>query len=115
MHLVQLSLEDNIRHLDRFHELLKKMNPDATLMVTLSPVPSRATFFDRNVVVQSGLNNAILRVALLELCKRHDDVIYFPAYEIVQSWRGNPFEPDNRHVRPVVVNEIMSTFFRSFS
>jgi hypothetical protein len=109
--LEQLSLEKNLDLLRLFYRRFRTINRDAKLVVTLSPVPSTATFFDANVVVRSSLNKAIIRVAIDGFLREHPEVSYFPSYEIVQTWRGNAFEPDNRHVRPNVVDAIMKSFF----
>lgn len=114
--LVQLSVEDNVRYLENFHGVLKKLNPRVRLLLTLSPVPSVATFHDENVVVQSLLNKSMLRVAISRFVQsRPDEVMYFPSYEIVQTWRGNPFVPDNVHVKPRVIDAIMRVFFKTYA
>jgi hypothetical protein len=114
--LVQLSVEENLLCLRKFRELLRQINPAARLLLTLSPVPSLATFYDANVVLRSVLNKSILRLALERFVgESGDDVFYFPGYEIVQSWRGDPFLSDNRHVKPKVVSAIMKAFLFAYA
>jgi len=114
--LAQLSVEENLLCLRKFRELLRQINPNLRLLLTLSPVPSLATFYDANVVLRSVLNKSILRLALERFVQEcGDDVIYFPSYEIVQSWRGDPFLADNRHVKPKVVSAIMKAFFFAYA
>lgn len=115
-YLTQLSVEDNVCYLEKSYAALKKMNSRIKLLLTLSPVPSRATFYDENVVVRSLLNKSILRVAIARFQEaRTGDVFYLPSYEIVQTWRGNPYLPDNRHVKPKVIEGIMKVFFKTYS
>ena len=109
--LVQLSVEDNVRYLENFHGVLKK--PYRRYHPGESEV---ATFHDENVVVQSLLNKSMLRVAISRFVQsRPDEVMYFPSYEIVQTWRGNPFVPDNVHVKPRVIDAIMRVFFKTYA
>lgn len=113
--LRQLSVDENLEYLERFYSLFHQVNPRARLLVTLSPVPSLATFYEGNVVVRSSWNKAILRVAIGLFVQRHPEVLYFPSYEIVQTWRGNAFMADNRHVRRPVVSAIMHSFFDTYT
>lgn len=113
--LSQLSQEANLSLLESFYQRFRAINPGAKVIFTLSPIPSTATFFEENVVVQSTLNKAILRVAIAGFTAKHPEISYFPSYEIVQTWRGNAFEPDNRHVKPKVVDAIMETFMAVYA
>jgi hypothetical protein len=114
--LTRLSVEENVRYLERFHRSLLALNPGVRLLVTLSPVPSLATFYDENVVQRSVWNKSILRAAIGGFLESSpESVEYFPSYEIVQCWRGNPFLADNRHVKPEVVDAIMESFFETFT
>lgn len=114
--LTRLSVEENVRCLDRFLGTLRGMNPRARLLLTLSPVPSLATFYDENVVQRSVWNKSILRAAIGSFLESQREVVeYFPSYEIVQCWRGNPFLADNRHVKPEVVDAVMASFFETFA
>lgn len=108
------SVEENVQNLERFYELLRGANPQLRLVVTLSPVPLRATFRDMSCVSANTVSKAILRVAIDEFCRSHPEVIYFPAYEIVQHLEPKPFLKDNRHVKPKVVDRIMRTFIESY-
>jgi hypothetical protein len=112
--LSRLSVEENCDHLERLYSRFREMNPRGRLLLTLSPIPSLATFFDENVVVRSNWNKAILRVAIGLFLERHSEVLYFPSYEIVQTWRGNAYLSDNRHVRRPVVEAIMRAFLSTY-
>lgn len=111
-----LSVDDNVRELERIHALFKKHNPNCKLITTVSPVPLNATFNrDRHVVVANGLSKATLRVALEEFSNRHpENVYYFPAYEIVTTATRSPWDIDLRHVSNEAVARVMGQFQRMF-
>jgi GSCFA family protein len=63
------------------------------------------------------VSKATLRVALDELlCAHADDdrLFYFPAYEIVREAFGDPFVEDNRHIKPEILEAVMTTFERTY-
>jgi hypothetical protein len=108
------TVEENVRNLDAIHALLMSVNPGCKFIITVSPVPLHATFLEQNVVVSNAISKATLVVAVNEFVSRHDNVFYFPAYEIVTVGIRKAFERDNRHVRRRTVNRIMSIFEQKF-
>ncbi len=105
---------ENLENLERVRELLHAENPDCKLVITVSPVPLRATFRDENVVSCNVQSKSTLLTATREFCSRHDNVWYFPSYELVSTVIPDPFEEDNRHVKRTTVNEIMRVFENNF-
>ena len=108
--LLRRTVDENMQDLRAIRSMFSRLNPAGTILVTLSPVPSTATFSDANVVQQSLLNKAILRVAIDAFLAEFPEVLYFPSFEIVTSCQQFPFERDNLHVRPEVVGAIMRAF-----
>lgn len=109
------TVDENLANLERMHALLTQANPGCQMLVTVSPVPLRATFRrDHNVVVNNAESKATLLVAAKAFVARHDDVHYFPSYELVQHAIRDPFEPDNRHVKRSTVDAIMRVFEATF-
>lgn len=103
---------DSLRSLDR---LVAEFIPRSRFVLTLSPVPLHSTFRDRPPVVANVASKAILRAALDEFFSDEKIAasgryLYFPSYEIALNMFGNPFGPDNRHVRPEVATAIMNIF-----
>ena len=92
----------------------KQANPRCRIIVTVSPVPLRATFLDQNVLISNSISKATLVVATHEFVARHDDVHYFPGYELVTVGIKKPLERDNRHVRRRAVARIMRVFEQMF-
>lgn len=102
-----------IGELDRTIALLSRLNPDLRFIFTVSPVPLMATATGGHVLGATSRSKAVLRAAVDEVCANHAIADYFPSYEIATQ---NPtfrdaFGPDQREVRPEVVETIMDIFF----
>ena len=91
---------------------LERVNPDANLVLTVSPVPLIATYEPRHVLVSTTCSKAVLRASADEIERSHPQVWYFPAYEIVcgTQARGAYFERDLRSVSAAGVNHVMRLF-----
>lgn len=110
---VNLTVDDVTRELVEFAGLLRGVNPDARIILTVSPVPLMATAVDRHVLVSTTYSKSVLRVAAEAAVEALDGVHYFPAYEIVTGnhARGAYFADDLRSVREEGVRHVMSLFF----
>ena len=74
------------------------INPQAKIIVTVSPVPLIATYEDRHVLVSNCYSKAALRVAAEEIVAARPDIAYFPSYEIVMANAHRNFAEDQRSV-----------------
>ena len=103
--------EENLANLNRVFELFSKNNPTGHIVITLSPVPLRATFRDMNSVIANTASKSMLRAVIDTFVAAHGNrVTYFPAYEVITNLSAAPYEEDNRHVRPDAVDQIMQLF-----
>jgi GSCFA family len=111
-----LTVEENVRDLERMLKILREHNPNLQLIVSLSPVPLHATFlYDRYHVVEANMHSkAVLRVAAQEFVDRHEGVYYFPSFELVTHGFENPWAADHRHVNRAVVARVMEMFHEMF-
>lgn len=112
------TVEENLDNLRVILRLIRRHRPDAKLVLTLSPVPLVATFRPVSCVTANSVSKAVLRVAVDELMRENADdqgLFYFPSYEIVTSYFRDPYELDNRHIRPAVVTTIMESFVRHYA
>ncbi|CAA9239929.1 MAG: hypothetical protein AVDCRST_MAG95-1385 [uncultured Adhaeribacter sp.] len=73
-----VSMADITASFSNFHQILKQLNPNIRLILTVSPVRHVKETLEGNSVSKS-----ILRVACHELSERYPDVHYFPAYELL--------------------------------
>lgn len=113
---------ENLANLERIHGLMAEHNPGCRLLVTVSPVHLWATFrTDSDVISASCNSKSTLRAAADEFAAAHDNVHYFPAYEMATIYTmlmGRSYfaqGKENFHVNQQTVAFIMEHFFRSFS
>lgn len=76
------------------------------IILTLSPVPLAATFTNQDCVIANEFSKSVLKVCIERLCRKFNNVDYFPSYEIVRSVGLSGYEKDNIHVVDDVVTEI---------
>jgi hypothetical protein len=109
-----LSPNENIDNTRSALKLLKEHNYKVQVILTVSPIPLRATFFQRSAAISNNVSKASLIYAAHVICTELEYVHYFPSYEIVTSVVETPFEWDSRHVTKDTVETIMSYFKRAF-
>ena len=113
---------ENLANLERIQQIMARHNPGCKLLVTISPVNLWATFRrDLDVISASCNSKSTLRAAADEFVGRHDNVFYFPAFEmatIYQPMSGLTHFADGRenyHVNKPTVKFIMRHFFKFYS
>jgi hypothetical protein len=113
---------ENLANLERIQAIMAQHNPGCKLLVTISPVNLWATFRqDLDVISASCNSKSTLRAAADEFVGRHDNVFYFPAFEmatIYQPLSGLTHFADGRenyHVNKPTVKFIMRHFFKFYS
>ena len=106
----------NLENLERLHTLLTTYgHPELRVVVTTSPVPMNATFSGQDIVVANTYSKSTLRAVAQDFAADHENVQYFPSYEIVMnSERSVAWEDDLRHVKGPMTNHIMDYFIRNF-
>lgn len=114
--------EENLANLERIHEIMTKHNPECNLMITVSPVHLWATFRkDTDVISASSNSKSTLRAVADEFTAGHDNVFYFPAFEMATIYRPLIREAifaedeENFHVNKSTVKFIMSQFFKNYT
>jgi hypothetical protein len=112
---------ENLANLERIHEIMARYNPACRLLVTISPVNLWATFRkDLDVISASCNSKSTLRAVADEFTLRHENVFYFPAFEmatIYQPLSGLTYFSDGRenyHVNKSTVKFIMRHFFKFY-
>lgn len=110
-----LDYEENLQNLEQTHALLRRHgHPDVQIVVTVSPIPLLATWTEHDVVTANTLSKATLRAVAGAFVASHDNVHYFPSYEIVlNSDRASVWAKDGRHVREECVAHIVECFARA--
>lgn len=107
--------EENLEALEEIRQRLRALNPAIRMVVTVSPVPMQTTFSGRDVMVANMLSKSTLRAAAGAFAERHDDVDYFPSYEMVAlTPRSFAYGPDCLHVSDRIVSRIMAMFLELY-
>ena len=91
--------------------LIARLNPGVRVILTVSPV--RHT---RDTLQLNQVSKSILRLLCHELEEKHENVVYFPAYEIMlDELRDYRFyEPDLIHPDSVATDHIFRTFLKAY-
>ena len=112
-----LAYDDILGSLERIHTLLKaRGHPDVKVLLTVSPVPLKATYTGEDAITANTYSKAVQRAACRAFIERHDDVDYFPSYEIVaMTGRELAFERDNLHVTHTLVRHITGEVLRAYA
>ncbi len=110
------SFAQNWANLEAIYALLSQYgHPDVRIVVTVSPVPLMNTFSTMDIVVANTWAKSLLRAVAQEWAIAHDNVDYFPSYEIVQSSdRAAAWERDLRHVNGAGAQHIMELFLQNY-
>lgn len=109
------SAQDVIEDLTYFRTRLLEVNPKVEIILTVSPVPLMATArTDSSVIESTCYSKSVLRVAAETLRCAHENVHYFPSYEIITGGfnRGAYYAEDLRNVTEIGVEHAMRMFFR---
>ncbi len=113
---VNFTVQETIADLETFIRKARALNPRLKFILTVSPVPLKATFEDRHVLQSTVYSKSVLRVAAQHASETFDDVCYFPSFEIITGpgGAGRYYAPDLREVRDVGVAHVMRIFERHF-
>lgn len=112
-HLFQNFTYDEISaDLVEIQRLLRQLNKDIKLLLTVSPVPLTATASGQHVLSATTYSKAVLRAAAGDFAADHEAVDYFPSYEMVTTWANTEpaFASNLRSVRPEMVEQVMAVF-----
>ena len=78
------------------------------VLLTTSPVILARTFTDQDIIVANSQSKSVLRAVAGELSDDHEDVDYFPSYEIATlTRRPEVWDDDLIHIQPNFIARIM--------
>lgn len=114
---VNFTVQEVERDIDRFILRLQAVNPEARVILTVSPVPLMATFENRHVLVSTTYSKSVLRTAADMAARRWKHVSYFPSYEIITAHTHGEsyFGDDLRNVKTEGVDHVMRLFLRHYA
>ncbi|PTQ71948.1 GSCFA domain-containing protein [Celeribacter persicus] len=104
--------DEIIADLAEILRLLRILNKNIRLLLTVSPVPLTATASGQHVLAATTHSKSILRAAAGDFAAAHKVVDYFPSYELVTTWANTDpvFAANLRSVRPETVERVMEVF-----
>ena len=115
----------NSRHgevLEDLHQLMQvlaevRQGRSFRLLLTVSPVPLTATASGEHVLAATVRSKATLRSAVAEFCDQHDQVAYFPSYELIHHPNRSDaaFAPNKRSIEAAAVQQVMRVFLKAHS
>jgi hypothetical protein len=114
---VNFDVRDVVIDLQNFLDKLAVINPNAKIILTVSPVPLIATYEHQHVLVSTTYSKSVLRAAAGEIAKANAHCDYFPSYEIITGnySRGQYFETDLRSITQEGVDHVMRIFLSSYA
>lgn len=112
---VNFNVDDVRKDLGDFVRRIRTVNSHCKVLLTVSPVPLIATYENRSVIVSTIYSKSVLRVAVDDVERNIDGVVYFPSYEIITSPAadGRYFADDLREVNDLGVRHVMRVFQKS--
>jgi len=106
---------DNLHQLEESRQLILRHNAAAKIIVSVSPVPFMETFSGNDVMVANMYSKSTLRAAAEIFAQVHDNVDYFPSYDMVtMSPRATSYEADCRHVSDSTVGRVVRLFLAAY-
>jgi hypothetical protein len=113
---LNLDVDDVVMDITEFLSELRAVNPEARVILTVSPVPLIATAEPRHVLVSTIASKSVLRVACEKILRTCKGVAYFPSYEIVTGGfsKTSYFAEDCRSVTEEGVAHVMRIFMRHY-
>ncbi len=95
--------------------LIDNGRPGVNILLTVSPIPMRATFSGMDAVIANAYSKATLRCAAQILRDRFEQVDYFPSYEMVTLSRlPDIWQRDLIHVNPGFVARVVDVLVRAY-
>jgi tetratricopeptide (TPR) repeat protein len=115
MFFEQLDYEESLSHMVKSIDLISSLNPNAKILLTVSPVPLGSTFSDEDIILANSYSKSVLRAVAGKIVSTYDNVGYFPSFEKVTLTRDwSVYEGDLRHVSDEAVADIVFSLMDSY-
>ncbi|WGD30516.1 GSCFA domain-containing protein [Ancylobacter sp. WKF20] len=109
---------ETLANITAIHALIRKFRPDATIILTVSPIPLTATFRPVTCLSANAVSKATIRSAVDEFINAtmptDERLFYFPSYDIVMYAFNHQWTEDRRHVYRHVLDFNMKIFEHYF-
>jgi hypothetical protein len=109
-------VDSNVQALEEILDCLRRLQPAARIILTVSPVPMDSTFAGRDVVTANMLSKSTLRVAAETFANNHAAVDYFPSFDMIaMSPRAFAYGADCLHVSERAVGSVVARFLELYT
>jgi hypothetical protein len=114
--LRELDVAQNVAAFESFMTTLLALNPNARVILSVSPVHQIATTNHPHIGRASTYAKATLRVAAETIVRNSPRVDYFASYELVTLPRAGPsaYLPDLRSISSDALEDVMRSFFTNY-
>ncbi|SPH20029.1 hypothetical protein ASD8599_00769 [Ascidiaceihabitans donghaensis] len=115
LEFVDLDFETSLGFVRGALDLIWDMNPDARILITVSPVSAKATFSGDDIILASIRSKALLHTVITEVIRNEPRAGYFPGFErimLTRSW--DVFAPDLRHVSDFAVKGVVAQLVQTY-
>lgn len=116
------SVEEVVSYISSTIRAVRQVNPKVHIVLTLSPIPLKASPNHPSVFGQDCVSKSVIRVAIENILNSGlNNISYWPAFEIIR-WLGGHSGPffgvggakNNRHINPQILDQIMELFVEKY-
>jgi tetratricopeptide (TPR) repeat protein len=116
------SVAENVENVTYIASFVRKYNPSAKIVLTVSPVPLHATFEFKSAIVADCVSKSTMRVAAHEVVHNAGlkDIYYWPSFEVFR-WLGSHTGPvygsddgASWHPDEPIIQEVINCFIEMF-
>jgi hypothetical protein len=105
--------EEDVAWLQDALSRLRGLNADLDVLLTVSPVATKATFCGAVAVTQSFAGKCVLRAVAERVRGAVPRVWYFPSFEMALAYNPYTLAGDNRHVKNSTIDRIFNLLQRT--
>lgn len=95
-------------------QIVRRHNPKAKFLITVSPVPLHTTFTGKDILTANMHSKSVLRAACAELCEKNEQTDYFPSYEAAMLSRRWVWAKDRRHITDWFVSQMVDSLAEKY-
>jgi len=112
---LQLPFNELLATVVRTMERIRRYNPRADFLITVSPVPAERYFNGQDALTSYWSSKSLLRSVAAAVCEKVERTDYFPAFELVHAGGRSSWKEDGMHVRHEVVHRIIARLLEAYA
>lgn len=113
------SVEENVNAVSQIIAILRSINPNLQVVISVSPVPLKGTTRGKSAVMEDCISKSTLRVAVETLIERDPSVSYWPSFEFMKWIGAHTHRPsfsgkDTRHLDSNLIRLMTEHFITTY-